>query len=69
MIVKDYDPNSHPICRPLAQGGPARLVREYHMMHDDTYADECHLYYVTRLTLIDKFPEYLAPRQVYGLSD
>jgi hypothetical protein len=67
-IVKDYDANSHPICGPLIRGGPALLAKEYNVKHDDEYIDACHLCYLVRLALLDKFPKYLAPRQVYGLE-
>jgi hypothetical protein len=67
-LVASYDPGTHPICGPLVRGGPAELAREYGVEHEDGYVDECHLCYLTRLALIDRFPEYLAPRQVYGLE-
>jgi hypothetical protein len=66
--VKSYDAKMHPICGPLVKGGPAELVRTHQVEHEDEYIDACHLCYTTRLKLIDKFPEYLAPKQVYGLS-
>ena len=66
-LVKNYDCDSDPICRPLVEGGPACLAREYKVKHDDEYVDACHFCYNLRLSLLDKFPEYLAPRQVYGL--
>jgi len=66
-IVKHYDADSHPICEPLVNGGPARLVREYNVPHEDEYVDACHLCYLTRRALIDRFPQYLAPRAIYGL--
>lgn len=68
VLVKTYNANSHPICGPLLKGGPALLVKEYDVEYDEKYVDECHLCYLTRLALIDKFPEYLAPRQTYGLQ-
>jgi len=68
VLVKDYDAESHPICGPLVRGGPALLARESGVDHDDEYVDACHLCYLTRLALIDKFQQYLAPRQVYGLE-
>lgn len=67
-LDKNYDPQKHPICRPLIDGGPAQLAREYNLKHEDAYVDECHFCYLMRSSLIDKFPEYLAPRQVYGLE-
>lgn len=68
QLVSEYDPHSHPICAPLLKGGPARLAREYNVEHDDQYVSQCHLCYMVRKTLIDRFPQYLAPRQVYGLD-
>ena len=35
---------------------------------EDTYIDACHFCYLVRLSLIDRFPHFLAPRQVYGLE-
>ncbi|NIT36117.1 MAG: radical SAM protein [candidate division Zixibacteria bacterium] len=67
-LAKEYDADAHPICGPLLRGGPAELVRAYDLELREEYVDECHLCYLARLALIDKFPEYLAPRQVYGLE-
>ena len=67
-LVEEYDAGSHPICGPLVRGGPAELAREYGVEHEDAYVDECHFCYATRLALIDRFPEYLGPRPVYGLE-
>jgi MoaA/NifB/PqqE/SkfB family radical SAM enzyme len=67
-IVKAYNPEAHPICGPLLRGGPAQLAREYNVEHDDAYIDECHLCFMLRRALVDRFPEHLAPRQVYGLE-
>lgn len=67
-IVKKYDAGSHPICGPLVRGGPAQLAREYQVKHEDKYVDACHFCYMIRLKLLDKFPQYLTPKQVYGLE-
>lgn len=67
-LVKDYNADSHPVCGPLVKGGPALLAREYRIKHDDSYVDPCHFCYLIRLELLDRFPEYLTPRQVYGLE-
>lgn len=68
MLVKNYNADSHPICGPLVRGGPALLAKEYNVKHEDKYVDACHFCYLVRLALLDKFPKYLAPRQVYGLE-
>jgi MoaA/NifB/PqqE/SkfB family radical SAM enzyme len=67
-IVKNYDADIHPICGPLVRGGPALLAKSYNVKPDEKYVDACHLCWLVRLTLMDKFPQYLAPRQVYGLE-
>ncbi len=67
QLVKNYDSDSHPICKFLVEGGPALLAGKYDVKHDDRYVDACHFCYFLRLALMDRFPEYLAPMQVYGL--
>lgn len=67
-LVRNYDADAHPICGRLLRGGPALLAREHHVEHDAEYVDECHFCYLLRLALIDRFPQFLAPRQVYGLE-
>ncbi len=67
-IVKQYDADSHPICRYLVNGGPALLTKEYEVPHEAEYVDTCHMCYLVRRALIDRFPQYLAPRSVYGLQ-
>jgi MoaA/NifB/PqqE/SkfB family radical SAM enzyme len=66
-IVKKYNSDSHPICKYLIKGGPALLAKKYNIRRADKYIDACHLCYLARLSLIDRFPQYLAPKQVYGL--
>jgi hypothetical protein len=66
-LLTDFDPETHPICGPILRGGPAELVREYRVKHKEKYVDECHLCYSTRLNLRKKFPDVLAPNQMYGL--
>ena len=66
-LVSEYNPEEHPICGPLIKGGPAQLVKEYNLEHEEEYVDECHLCYLARKSLLDKFPQYLGPQQVYGL--
>ena len=68
-LAHSYDPDQHPICGPLLKGGPAQLTKEYDVKHEDEYVDACHLCSMTSLSLIDRFPQYLTPRQVYGLED
>ena len=68
-LIRDYDARKHPICGPLVHGGPIRLVEEYGLDLKDEYVDECHMCYAVRMALLEKFPQYLAPRQVYGLKE
>jgi hypothetical protein len=66
-ICDSYQPEQHPICGLLLQGGPAALVEEYSLPHAEAYADACHLCYEARLAMRLRFPEILAPDQMYGL--
>lgn len=68
VLVNEYNVESHPICASLAKGGPLALARQYNVNHEEKYIDECHFCYLVRRALIDRFPTYLAPRQVYGLE-
>ena len=68
-LIRDYDAQKHPICGPLVNGGPRQLVETHGLKLKDEYVDECHLCYTARSALINKFPEYLAPRQVYGIEE
>ena len=70
-ICERYDPDAHPVIGPLLAGGPAELARRYGLSPrgsagDSRYADACHLCYETRLALRQRFPEILAPDQMYG---
>lgn len=67
-IINNYKPEEHPIVKYLIEGGPSRLADKYGFECEDSYVEECHLCYLIRLALLDKFPEYLAPRQVYGIN-
>jgi hypothetical protein len=67
-LAVDYDARRHPICGPLLSGGPTALAKEYGLELSDDFVDECHYCYTVRKALVDRFPGYLAPRQVYGLS-
>jgi MoaA/NifB/PqqE/SkfB family radical SAM enzyme len=66
-IWERYDPEAHPITGPLLTGGPAALVERYHPPHQESYADACHLCDHARRALRERFPDILAPDQVYGI--
>lgn len=68
QICEEYAVDSHPICGPLLDGGPAALVTEYNVPHAPAYADACHLCYEARLALRPRFPECLNPDQMYGVT-
>jgi hypothetical protein len=67
-LVREYDAERHPVCGPLVRGGPVQLAHEYGVEHAGQYVDECHFCYAVRRMLVDRLPEFLAPRQVYGLE-
>ncbi|MCP3941111.1 MAG: 4Fe-4S cluster-binding domain-containing protein [Desulfobacteraceae bacterium] len=66
-VLTSYDPDTHPVCGPLLKGGPAALARQYSLPHADQYVDECHFCSKLCKSLVDRFPKYLTPRQVFGL--
>jgi hypothetical protein len=68
-VMEDYDPRSEPIIGPLMTGGPAELVRRYNIEHEQSYVDACHLCYDARLKLRQRFPDKLAPDQMYGIVE
>lgn len=68
-LALEYEADSHPISAPLIKGGPALLAKQYDVDLKGEYVDECHYCYLIRRALADRLPEYLAPRQVYGLED
>ena len=67
-LVSDYRSDSHPICGPLVRGGPAELAKQLNVKPETGYIDECHFCYLARRKNIDKYPDYLTPKQVYGLD-
>jgi MoaA/NifB/PqqE/SkfB family radical SAM enzyme len=67
-LIKNYDATTNPICDSLIRGGPAQLVKDFDLDHEEEYVDECHLCYLARLSLIPQFPKLLAPKQVYGMQ-
>lgn len=68
QLLSEYSPSSHPLCGPLIEGGPENLARSCGVPSEEGYVDACHLCFLTRRALIDLFPDYLTPRQVYGLD-
>ncbi|MFH1852909.1 MAG: radical SAM protein [Candidatus Neomarinimicrobiota bacterium] len=68
-LVKNYSADRHPVCAPLLAGGPQRLAQAHSLDSTGGYIAECHYCYEVRKQLLDKYPDYLAPRQVYGVQD
>jgi len=67
-IVKDYDPDAHPIIRVLADEGPSgllRLAEARGYMRADGYVDGCHLCYEARRFLRPYYPAHLVPAHPY----
>ncbi|WDP84756.1 MAG: 4Fe-4S cluster-binding domain-containing protein [Desulfobacter sp.] len=67
-VLGNYDPKTHPVCGPLAFGGPAALAEQYSLDHADRYVDECHFCSDLCKLLADRFPNELTPRQTFGLT-
>jgi len=65
-IIQSYDASSHPIMKPLIEGGPTALVKEFNLPLKRTYADACHLCYEARVQLRERYSDMLAPGQMYG---
>jgi MoaA/NifB/PqqE/SkfB family radical SAM enzyme len=67
-ILTSYDPSAHPIVGPISEAGPAGLARRYGLPDGEDYIDACHLCYLVRDVLRPRYPEFLAPDQVYGAA-
>jgi len=65
-ILANYRPEAHPVVGPLLAGGPAELARKHGLTTAERYADHCHLCYATRCALRERYPDELAPGQMYG---
>lgn len=68
QVLAEYRAAEHPLCAPLAEGGPLLLAETYGLTYASAYADACHFCYSMRRKLLERFPRSLAPRQVYGLE-
>jgi MoaA/NifB/PqqE/SkfB family radical SAM enzyme len=65
-IISEYKPEENAILEPLIRRGPVALVEKFALPHDEYYADACHLCFSVRCALRSKYPEILAPDQMYG---
>jgi hypothetical protein len=66
-IMADYKAEDHPICGPLIRKGPAGLIGELNLTPAEGYVDECQACFFLRRGLMDRYPDVLTPRQVYGV--
>lgn len=67
-LVRDYNPKEHLIAGPILRGGPVRLARDFGCDATGQFVDECHLCYTVRKSLAPRLPDWLGPREVYGLE-
>jgi len=66
-LLIDTKPANHPILGPILLGGPGELDRVYRTQPIQVSKNPCFYCFQVRSSLLDRFPQYLAPRQVYGL--
>lgn len=66
-ILDSYQPDQIPVVAELLAGGPAAFVQTYGLQPEAGYVDACHLCYAARLELRSRFPQVLAPDQIYGV--
>ena len=66
-LVTEFDPDADPVLGPLLAGGPVALAEAYGVELAPGYVDACHFCYEVRKALRDRFPDRLAPPQIYGL--
>lgn len=65
-LLKDTKPADHPILGPIILGGPGELGRVYQTQPDLVSKNPCLYCFQVRRSLLDRFPQYLTPRQIYG---
>lgn len=67
-LIKNYAPDTHPVCGPLLKGGPAALAKAHNVHHKEKYVDACHLCTDVCRALMDRYPDIITPKQVYGVE-
>ena len=65
-IIENFGLQSHAILRILKIKGPSGLMKDSSVHPDAEYVSPCHCCYSIRRDLIDHYPDWFAPRQVYG---
>jgi len=68
-LLYGYKGDKHPIASLILKDGPTGLAKAFGFKHNRFYIDACHLCYECRKSLLERFPEYLGPRNVYGMDD
>jgi len=66
-LMTRFDPYAHPILQHLIEGGPAQLAKTYNTIPEGDFVDRCHFCFNVRRALIERFPQCLTPKSVYGL--
>jgi MoaA/NifB/PqqE/SkfB family radical SAM enzyme len=68
-LIRDYKPQQHPIMARLLDGGPVKLAEDFEIDTSAGFVDACHLCFMTRKKLREKFPGYLAPKGMYEVGE
>jgi hypothetical protein len=65
-IIEKFAIQSHAIIQLLETKGPSGLMKDSAIHPDAEYVNPCHCCYSIRRELIDQYPDWFAPRHVYG---
>ena len=65
-IIENFAIQSQTIIQLLESKGPLGLMKNSAIPPDTEYVNPCHCCYSIRRELIDQYPDWFAPRQVYG---
>ncbi len=66
QIIENYEIEQHDIFFQLYTKGPAELIESTNLNPEQKFVDACHCCYIARQNLIDRYPDLLGPRHVYG---
>lgn len=65
-ILGKHPARDNPILQYLIGGGPAELARHFPLANTDQFTDACHACFTIRKAMLKDYPNFLAPKQVYG---
>lgn len=68
-LLRDYEPQQHPIVARLLAGGPVKLAEDFAVETSAGFVDACHLCFAARSKLREQFSEYLAPKGMYETGE